>query len=69
MRLDRSDLNVRHPRTLQEAFPHTPEYGAAISVPYKTPRSTRLVNWILFALYVWALWVLWAVLAGPWRVG
>ena len=28
---------MKHPRTLNEAFPSTLEYGAAIEIPYKDP--------------------------------
>ena len=38
----------RHPRTLNEAFPHTMEYGAAIEIPAKAIHwMDKLANWSL----------------------
>lgn len=38
----------RHPRTLNEAFPKTVEYGAAIEIPTKINRLVnRIADWAL----------------------
>lgn len=38
-------MNTRkYPRTLNEAFSRTAEYGAAIEKPAKTPTATKAVN-------------------------
>lgn len=42
----------KHPRTLNEAFPNTMEYGAAIEKPYK---GLPLVDKVIMAISVIAL--------------
>lgn len=42
---DLADVTRRYPRTLNEAFPHTVEYGQAVYGPYRANRP----DWLLRA--------------------
>ena len=42
----------KYPRTINEAFPNTMEYGAAIEKPY---RGLRLVDKVIMAVSIAAL--------------
>lgn len=41
---DLTDNTRRYPRTLNEAFPCTVEYGQAVYGPYKSQRPDRLLR-------------------------
>jgi hypothetical protein len=37
----------KYPRTLNEAFTNTPEYGCSIEKPVRASAAQRAVNWAL----------------------
>lgn len=49
---DLTTMTRRYPRTLNEAFPQTVEYGQSIYGPYKAHRPRRLLRVCAAALLV-----------------
>lgn len=47
-----------YPRSLQQAFPNTVQYGAAISVPYKIKNKGKIKTIALCAVLLTVFWPL-----------